>query len=174
MRERPKGGPANRGGLKAGSRLRPLLRGDNARKHFPMRERPKGGSASRGGLKAGSRLRLFGAGPARHPCGGLFGSISRSAIYRVKSPIQRVHKAEIQPGVGGDAGNSRLAHKVQPVRVRRRICGERHPPSRSFPILPIKTSRTSASCWGTAGKYWRPSLNSPESRRQRPSLFLRW
>jgi hypothetical protein len=33
---------------------------------------------------------------------------SRGAIYRVKSPIQRVHKAEIQPGVGGDAGNDWL------------------------------------------------------------------
>jgi class 3 adenylate cyclase len=52
--------------------------------------------------------------------------ISRGAIYRVKSPIQRVHKAEIQPGVGGDAGNNRLAHKARPARVRRRICGERH------------------------------------------------
>jgi SAM domain (Sterile alpha motif) len=31
----------------------------------------------------------------RHPCGGPFKSISRGAIYRVKSPIQRVHKAEI-------------------------------------------------------------------------------
>jgi hypothetical protein len=27
---------------------------------------------------------------------------------------------------GGDAGNSRLAHKARPARVRRRICGERH------------------------------------------------
>jgi hypothetical protein len=44
--------------------------------------------------RAGFRLRLFGRGPPRHPCGGPFGSISRGAIYRVKSPIQRVHKAE--------------------------------------------------------------------------------
>ena len=31
----------------------------------------------------------------RHPCGGPFKSISRGAIYRVKSPVQRVHKAEL-------------------------------------------------------------------------------
>ena len=31
-----------------------------------------------------------------------FRSISRQTIYRVKSPVQRVHNAEIQPGVGGD------------------------------------------------------------------------
>jgi hypothetical protein len=39
---------------------------------------PRWGPASGGGLKA--------------PCGGPFGSISRGAVYRVKSPIQRVHK----------------------------------------------------------------------------------
>ena len=37
-------------------------------------------------LKAGSRLRLFGSGPARHPCGGPFGSVSRQTIYRVNCP----------------------------------------------------------------------------------------
>jgi hypothetical protein len=55
-----------------------------------------------------------------------------------QSPVQRVHKAEIQPGVGGDAGNSRLAHKARPARVRRRICGERHRrlgPSQSYRFL---------------------------------------
>jgi alkylhydroperoxidase family enzyme len=31
--------------------------------------------------------------PARHPCGGPFGSISRGAIYRLKPPIQQVHRA---------------------------------------------------------------------------------
>jgi hypothetical protein len=61
--------------------------------------------------------------PACHLCGGPFRSISRGAIYRVKSPVQRVHKAEIQPGVGGDAGNSRLAHKARPARVRSRLRG---------------------------------------------------
>jgi hypothetical protein len=82
-------------------------------------------AAGRGVLGAGFRLWLFGlARPS--PCGGPFGSISRGAIYRVKSPVQRVHKAEIQPGVGGDPGNNRLAHKARPARVRRRICGERH------------------------------------------------
>jgi hypothetical protein len=43
-----------------------------------------------------------------------------------QSPVQQVHRAENQPGVGGDAGNNRLAHKARPARVRRRICGERH------------------------------------------------
>jgi hypothetical protein len=47
-------------------------------------------------LGAGFRLWLFGL-PARHPCGGPFGSISRGAIYRIKSPIQRVHRAEFSP-----------------------------------------------------------------------------
>jgi class 3 adenylate cyclase len=79
-------------------------------------------------LKAGSYLRLSLTGARPSPSGGPFGSISRCAIYRVKSPMQRVHKAEIQPGVGGDAGNNRLAHKARPARVRRRICGERHRP----------------------------------------------
>jgi hypothetical protein len=59
---------------------------------------------NRGVLGAGFRLWFFGL-PARHPCGGPFGSISRV-------------------------------------------------------------------CSGTAGKSWRPSLNSPESCRQHPSL--RW
>ena len=45
--------------------------------------------------------------------------------------------------------------------------------SRSFPILPIRISRTSAFCSGIAGKYWQPSLSSSESRRQNTSLFLR-
>jgi hypothetical protein len=35
-------------------------------------------------------------------------------------------QGRIQSGVGGDAGNYRLAHKARPARVRRRICGERH------------------------------------------------
>jgi hypothetical protein len=42
--------------------------------------------------------------------GSPFWSVSRQTIYRVKSPVHQVHRAEIQPGVGGDAGNNRLAH----------------------------------------------------------------
>jgi hypothetical protein len=52
---------------------------------------------------------------ARHPCGPL-GPISRGAIYRGKSPVQRVYKAEF----------SRAWDKGRPARVCRRICGEWH------------------------------------------------
>ena len=76
------------------------------------------GSVDRG-LKAGSRPRLFGSGPrpsslqrtARVDFSrrDLSGKIARSA-----GPQGR-----IEPSVGGDAGNNRLAHKARPVRVRR-------------------------------------------------------
>jgi hypothetical protein len=79
---------------------------------------------SRGVLGAGFRLWLFGlARPS--PCGGPFGS-TRGAIYLVKSPVQRVHKAEIQPGVGGDAGNR---------------------PRKVWPAFTAATAPTGWRCW---------------------------
>jgi hypothetical protein len=65
------------------------------------------GSVGRGGSGPAPACASSGW-PACHLCGGPFRSISRGPIYRVKSPVQRVHGAEIQPGVGGDAGNSRI------------------------------------------------------------------
>jgi hypothetical protein len=51
-------------------------------------------AADRSVRGAGFRLWLFGLARPVTPRGGPFGSISRGAIYRVESPIRRVHMAE--------------------------------------------------------------------------------
>ena len=53
----------------------------------------------------------------------LSGKIAYPADLLANSePLQ----GRIQPGVGGDAGNSRLAHKARAARARQRIYGEWH------------------------------------------------
>jgi SAM domain (Sterile alpha motif) len=65
-------------------------------------------------LKAGSRLRLFGASSAlRRTVRVDFAR--RDLSGKIAHPAGP--QGRIQPGVGGDAGNSRLAHKARPARV---------------------------------------------------------
>jgi hypothetical protein len=162
-------------------RLASLPPRPSARKRFVRPEQPEWCAPDKLASAAFSSAGRAYSGPA---------SVCGSSGWHARHPLRRTVRVDFarrdQSGkiarpAGPEGRNSAgpggamqgIADWARPARVRLRICGERH--RRLGPSsLPIRTSRTSASCSGTAAKSWRPSLNSPESRSQRPSLFLRW